>query len=203
MLTVTAPDGSIEAAPAADRRSGGKRHQSVLLIGRILGIGGTPVCLVHDISAGGMMARFATPPSVGDELVIEMRGLSPVAATVRWVRGHKAGLQFATAQDVTQVFNLRRADGTVARPPRFPLQVPAQLRIDGRRVSVEMLDISAGGAKLAVAGDVVAKGQTGSLHLPTLAEPAFGTICWTAEDRAGFRFAAPLTLAALARLLSG
>jgi len=202
MLTnVAPPDGAIEPVPPGDRRAGGKRHQSVLLIGRVRGAGGSPVCLVHDVSQGGIMARFATPPIVGEVMVIEMRGLAPVAATVRWVRGHKAGLQFAEPQDIGQVFSLRRADGTVARPPRFPLHAPAQLRIDGRRLPVEMLDISAGGAKLAVAPDAVTRGQTGALHLAALADPAFGTVCWVADDRAGFRFAAPLSLAALTRLL--
>mgnify|MGYP004523078529 CR=1 FL=1 len=212
MLTNIAPqvsDADPLAVPAlaVDRRASGKRHQSVLLIGRVLmadgAAAGTPVCLVHDISANGLMARFASPPEVGQALVIEIRGLPPVAGTVRWVRGHKAGVQFVEAQDLDQVFHLRRPDGTVARPPRFPVQLPAQLRLDGRRLAAEMLDVSAGGAKLALPADAVARGQTGALHQPQLDQPVFGTVCWVAGDRAGFRFATPLPLATLTRLLGG
>lgn len=187
---------------ALDRRAGVKRHQSVLLIGRVSGVPGAPVCLVHDISKAGMCARFDVPPTVGDALTVEVRGLPAVTGIVRWVRGRKAGLQFADEQDIERVFNLKGDDGTVARPPRFPLSAPAQLRIDGRRLVAELLDLSAGGAKLALAAAGPSAGQAGAIHLLRADAPIFGSVAWTREDRIGFRFASPLPLAQLTRLLA-
>jgi len=186
----------------AERREGGKRHQSVLLIGRVSGVAGAPVCLVHDISKAGMCARFDVPPTVGDTLTVEVRGLPAVTGTVRWVRGRKAGLQFDEAQAIERVFNLKGDDGTVARPPRFPLSAPAQLRLDGRRLVAELLDLSAGGAKLVLANPGPQPGQAGAIHLIRAEAPIFGSVAWTREDRIGFRFATPLPLSQLAALLA-
>jgi len=201
----TPPDAAPTAADpatAAERRAGGKRHQSVLLIGRVSGASGAPVCLVHDISKAGMCARFDVPPAVGDVVTVEVRGLPAVTGTVRWVRGRKAGLQFAEAQNIDQVFNPRGDDGTVARPPRFPLSAPAQLRLDGRRIVAELLDLSAGGAKLALAAPGPRPGQTGAIHLLRAEAPIYGGVAWARDDRIGFRFARPLPLAQLTALLS-
>lgn len=188
------------ATPPLERREGGKRHQSVLLVGRVLRDGVESACLVHDISKNGLMARFPEAPAVGDEMVVEVRGLPPATGVVRWVNGRKAGLQFAAPQPVEQVFQLKRVDGLVARPPRFPLQVRATLRLDGERFPADALDISAGGVKLATE-QAVEEGQTGQVTLVDSGTALFGRICWAHDGQMGFRFCAPLPLDALARIL--
>ncbi len=188
------------ATPPPERREGGKRHQSVLLVGRVLRDGVESACLVHDISKNGLMARFPEAPAVGDEMVVEVRGLPPATGVVRWVNGRKAGLQFAAPQPVERVFQLKRVDGLVARPPRFPLQVRATLRLDGERFPADALDISAGGVKLAT-DQAVEEGQTGQVTLVDSGTALFGRICWAHDGQMGFRFCAPLPLDALARIL--
>ena len=190
---------ALKSVVTPDRRSGDRRYRPVLLIGRVEGAG-APVCLVHDISAEGLMARFPDPPAVGDSLSVEVRGLPPIRATVRWIDGPKAGLRFDERQDVTRLFAIQREDGTVARAPRFPLAAPAQLRLGERRLAAELVDLSAGGAKLALT-DPVQRGETGALHLSAIDAPLFGALCWSRDDRAGFRFAAPLTLPMLSGIL--
>lgn len=186
--------------PVAERRAGGKRHQSVLLVGRARRGRAETACLVHDISRNGLMARFPVPPTVGETILVEVRGLAPVPASVRWVKGHKAGLQFAAPQPVEGVFQIRRDDGLIARPPRFPVQAPASMRIDGARFRAEALDISAGGAKL-VAEEAVQPGQTGQMTLIDTGTALFGKICWAQDGQFGFRFVAPLPLATLAQII--
>ncbi|MEH3159834.1 MAG: PilZ domain-containing protein [Sphingomonas taxi] len=185
-------------APADQRR--GKRHASVLLIGRVRHAAGYSACLVHDISARGLMARFTQAPAVGERLWIEVRGLPEVAATVRWVECYKGGVEFDTAQDIAGVFCLRDDQGHVARTPRFDMAVSASLRIGDRRVAVDILDISPGGVKLSSAIPLHT-GQAGSILLPGINAITFGAICWTREDRAGFRFCSPLPLASLSQVL--
>ena len=203
MTMLTQGEEAIEvelATPPPERREGGKRHQSVLLVGRVLRDGVESACLVHDISKNGLMARFPEAPAVGDEMVVEVRGLPPATGVVRWVNGRKAGLQFAAPQPVEQVFQLKRVDGLVARPPRFPLQVRATLRLDGERFPADALDISAGGVKLATE-QAVEEGQTGQVTLVDSGTALFGRICWAHDGQMGFRFCAPLPLDALARIL--
>ena len=201
MLTDDRDDPLLAADSVPERRSG-KRHQSVLLVGKVRRGAEETACLVHDVSAHGMMARFPVPPSVGEELWIEVRGLPAVPATVRWVRGRKAGVQFVEPQIVDRMFQLKREDGMVARSPRFPITGAVSLRLESGRFAAEAVDISAGGMKLA-ATHPVEPGQTGQLVLTETGTALFGKVCWVQEGCFGFRFATPLSLDALAQLLGG
>lgn len=192
------PVATAEAHPLDQRR--GKRHATVLLIGRVRHAGHESACLVHDISSGGLMARFTATPSIGERLSIEVRGLAEAAATVRWVNDYKAGVEFDTPQDIGSVFCLRDDQGHVARTPRFAMEASASMRIGDRRIAVDVLDISPGGVKLR-SDAAVAAGQAGSVLLPEIGSSVFGTVCWTREDRFGLRFSQPLTLALLSRVL--
>lgn len=187
------------AAPPGERRTG-KRHSIVLLIGRVCRDLHESICLVHDISRFGLMARFTVLPSVGERLRIEVRGLPPIQGTVRWVNGFKAGFEFDEPQDVDHVFRLRHDDGMIARSPRFPVNASARLRFEDNPFSAEVLDISPGGAKL-MSETTVDQGQTGQIMLTDTGTSIYGTVCWVRDDRFGFRFVAPLPLTTLSQIL--
>ena len=186
--------------PAPERRAG-KRHRSVLLVGKFRRGDVEGACLVHDLSRHGLMARFTAAPAQGETLVIEVRGLPPIAGQIRWVKGRKAGFQFAEPQPVEQVFQLKGKDGLVARPPRFPLYARATLRLEGERFAAEALDISAGGVKLS-SERAVQPGQTGQLMLDDTGTALFGKVCWMRDGQFGFRFMSPLPLETLAQILA-
>lgn len=198
-MTAMPVDVAVGLIDGAGERRSGKRHSSVLLIGRLCGK--NEACVVHDISRHGLMARFAVPPRVGETLCIELRGLPPLTGIVRWVNGRKAGLQFDEAQPFEEVFRLKRSDGTIARPPRFELTVPARLWFGEERFDAAVIDISAGGIKLE-SDHVLAPGQTGQVMLPETGTAAFGTVCWTQGERLGFRFVSALPLDTLAVILN-
>lgn len=194
------PPRAAPAAPApVDRRTGG-RQSTVLLVGKACRDGHVSVCLVHDISRYGMMARFTAQPRIGETLCIEVRGLPPIEGVVRWVRGVKAGFEFAAPRPVDQVFRLKDDEGIVARSPRFAISATARLRVAGRAFDADLLDISPGGVKLA--SDIpVVPGETGQILFPDTDTALFGTICWSREDRFGFRFVRPLPLQTLSMIL--
>jgi hypothetical protein len=189
------------AATAPDRRGGKKRHQSVLLVGRVCRGNVESACLVHDISGRGLMARFTVAPTEGETLVIEVRGLPAASGTVRWVKGRKAGFQFDSPQPVERVFQLKCDDGKIARPPRFPLYTRATMRLEGDRFQSEALDISAGGIKLA-SEHPVQPGQTGQVMLNETGTSLYGKVCWAQDGQFGFRFMSPLPLETLAQILA-
>jgi hypothetical protein len=181
-------------------RRGGKRHSIVLLVGKVCRGNEESVCLVHDISKFGLMARFTKAPSVGDTLRIEVRGLPLVPGTIRWVNGLKAGFEFDEAQDVDRVFQPRHDDGRIARAPRFPLAALARLRFEAEPFTAALIDISAGGAKL-MSDTPVRPGLTGQIMLPDTGTSVYGTICWTRDAQFGFKFVAPLPLTTLSQIL--
>jgi hypothetical protein len=187
------------AADAPERRSG-KRHSIVLLIGKVCRGDDESVCLVRDISKYGLMARFTKAPIVGETLRIEVRGLPLVPGTVRWVDGLKAGFEFDTPQDVDRVFRPQQDDGKIARAPRFAITGLARLRCEAGPFTATLIDISAGGAKLS-SDTPVTPGLTGQIMLPDTGTSVYGTICWTRDERFGFKFVAPLPLATLSQIL--
>lgn len=182
-----------------DRRAD-RRHTPVLLIGRLCGAA-QAACVVHDIARGGLMARFVDPPRPGQSVCIELRGLPPIHGTVRWVDGCKAGIAFDAPQPFERVFRGRGEDGTIARPPRFPLDAPARLRLGGAGIDVSVIDISAGGMKLTAVPES-APGCTGQVMLPETGTAIFDTICWTVGGRMGFRFVTQLPLETLSVVLA-
>lgn len=181
-----------------DRRSA-RRHATVLLVGQVRRRGEASVCLVHDISPDGIMARFTQQPVVGDVVDIAVRGLSPTSATVRWVKGYKAGLAFAERQDLSGV--LGRAAGKVSRAPRFDVALATELLVSGARQVVELADLSPGGAKLIV-DHPLAPGTPVQLMLPDSNAAVPATICWYRDQRTGLRFTYPLEMATLARIIA-
>lgn len=201
MFDETETDPPHAAMANEDReRRGGRRHAIVLLVGKVSRGPQDSICLVHDISRTGLMARFTVPPIVGERLCIAVRGLPPIAGTVRWTNGFKAGFQFDAPQDVDHVFKPRDDDGLIPRTPRFPIRAAARLRVGDVPFAAALLDISPGGAKLS-SDTPVERGQTGQIMLPDTGTAIYGTICWTREDRFGFRFVAPLSLETLTHIL--
>ncbi|MGE7204230.1 PilZ domain-containing protein [Sphingomonas sp. NPDC019816] len=184
---------------ASVERRVGKRHSAVLLLGKVCG-DAPGVCLVHNISATGLMARFVNVPRVGESLSIEVRGLPPVRGTVRWVQGAKAGIEFDSLQPYEQIFLHEDDEGSVPRAPRFAVTLAADVRLGDRKLTARMIDISAGGAKLEAEEEVVA-GQAGHIIVRPQGVSIFGTICWTHEGRFGFRFVSPLPIDTLASIV--
>lgn len=188
-----------QQSASADRRAG-QRHSAVLLLGKICG-DAPGVCLVHNISSSGLMARFVNVPTVGDPICIEVRGLPPIPGTVRWVRGPKAGVEFDALQPHHRIFSTENEDGTIPRPPRFPVTLSAEVRLGDRKFPSEMLDVSAGGAKL-VGDGAVRPGLAAHIVIRPMNTALFGTICWVKDDRFGFRFVSPLPLDTLAAIVA-
>ena len=89
---------------------------------------------------------------------------------------------------------------TIPRPPRFEISLAADVRVGDRKFAAEMLDISAGGAKLRADSEVVV-GLAGQIIVRPMGTAIFGTICWVRDDRFGFRFVSPLPIDTLAAIV--
>jgi len=183
----------------AERRTG-KRHSAVLLLGKICG-DKPGVCLVHNISATGLMARFVDIPTVGQSICIEVRGLSPISGTVRWVNGRKAGVQFDSPQPYERIFSHENEDGTIPRAPRFAVTLAADVRVGTHKFTTAMIDVSAGGAKMVAEGKIQ-PGLAGHIVVRPLGTAISGTVAWVKDGRFGFRFVSPLSMDALAAIVA-
>jgi hypothetical protein len=159
---------------------------------------------IHDISTVGLKARFTTLPALGETLEIKVRGMPLLRATVRWVDGFRAGVDFDQPHVIDPVFATRDAAGMIARSPRFVVSAPVRLNVEGCWYAARLVDISTGGAKLEVAASLCehfSQGQAAQLVVDPGGLAIFAAICWRRGNRFGLRFVAPLSLVTLSRVL--
>lgn len=194
--------GADHDAVRIERRSA-TRAATVFTIGKIGFRGSSRPCMVRDISPGGMRIQTWSLPAVGSRVEIEMRGLAPRAATVRWVAGREAGLAFVERCDIADVFEARiNGSGRRARQPRFDLNHATCLTIGDQQIAAQIVNISVGGARLLIA-DPVARGAHGvlQLNLGLAFDRIAGEVCWVEEGVCGFHFTRPIGSLGLALAL--
>jgi hypothetical protein len=189
------------AAPvaAAERRSGDRSKLSVYRSALICWDRFETLCLVRNLSAGGMMCRLHVPLPPGQRVWIEMRCGADLAGTVVWCRDGHVGVQFRAPIDVAALLRAEAggsAGDRIQRSPRLQLSCAAWVSLGGMRREVRMLDISQGGAKLAA--DFLVRGEELVLLADGL-EPRRATVQWTRAGQAGIGFIGALPLESLCR----
>lgn len=182
----------------AERRED-QRYRRVLATGKLILNDCEMFCFVRDLSVGGAKIETLTVPPIGQRLVFEMRGLGPCSARVVWNREHLVGLAFDTPQDLATVSDRGTRQGYCARAPRFATDRLAHLRVAGATVAVELVDLSAGGARLrGVEG--LRCDTPASLIFDHIA-PRPGFIRWARDGDVGLQFTPILDLPTLMQIL--
>ena len=82
------------AVPAPPERRQSERHLKILRVGTLIVGDRRELCLIRNISAGGLMAHVYSKLEVGQQLLVELKASQPVSGRVIWVRDSNAGIQF-------------------------------------------------------------------------------------------------------------
>jgi len=186
---------SLSASPPTqpDRR-GGERYLRLLRVGSIVVEGRRELCLIRNISAGGMMIRAYSNIPVGTPLSIELKQGDPINGTVQWLKDELAGVSFNHPIDVIGLL-ATSDDRPRPRLPRIEIDCTIWLRQDADLIRTRGINVSQGGlcietdALLAVGGDVV-------VTLPGLT-PAAGVVKWDHGNSYGVAFNRALVLSEL------
>ena len=192
-----------DAAPMpqaqSDRRDG-ERHMTLYRVGSIMVEGRRELCLIKNISAGGMMIRAYCTLAEGSSLSVELKSGHPISGKVGWLREQTAGIAFDQPIDVIGILSASMA-GPRPRMPRIEVGGHATIREGANALRVKLCDISQGGMKikceavLPVGADVV-------VSLPGLtAQP--GVTRWTEQGYTGITFNRLLPLGELVGWLQG
>ena len=168
----------------ADRREG-DRHMTLYRVGSILVDGRRELCLIKNISAGGMMIRAYCVVAEGTSLSIELKCGQPIKGRVSWTRDQHAGIAFDTPIDVIDILSASM-DGPRPRMPRIEVSCFAALREDGNSFRVRVCDISQGGAKIECA-TAFQPGAHLVLSLPGL-PPQAAVVSWNNDGSTGIAF---------------
>lgn len=186
-----------EPATGVDRRDG-ERHMTLYRVGSMIVDGRRELCLIKNISAGGMMVRLYCDVADQSAVTVELKSGQPIQGHICWIRGNLAGVAFDQVIDVVDLLS-SASQGPRPRMPRMTVENFATLRQGANIFRVTARDISQGGAKvccheaLEIDGDAV-------LTLPGL-EPRPGVVRWQSDGFAGMNFNILLPLTDLVQWL--
>lgn len=175
-----------DAPPAADTdRRDGHRLMTLYRVGSILIGERRELCLIKNISAGGMMIRLYCPIAEGTPVTVELKSGQPVSGRIGWTRDQNAGISFDSPIDVIDILSTSM-EGPRPRMPRIETDCLATLRDGATVLRVRARDISQGGVKLACE-TAVPEGADVVITLPGL-EPQQGIACWNDGGFIGVAF---------------
>ena len=152
------------------------------------------LCLIRNISAGGMMIRAYSNIKAGTRITIELKEGDPVDATAKWAKGDNVGLEFDQPIDV---IGLISTSGEEPRPrmPRVEVNCTAWVREGAIVHRTRAVDVSQGGVKIQ-SPKQLRIGAEVTVTLTGLA-PAPATVRWKEDDSYGITFNSPLALPTL------
>lgn len=186
-------DDAPQATDDEDRREG-KRHMTLFRVGALMIGDQRELCLIKNISAGGMMVRVYCDVAADTPISVELKCGEPISGKVTWVKGENLGVSFDTPIDVLDILATNE-HGPRPRMPRIEVDCPVTLYDEGQRIEVRVLDISQGGLKVECETPLMRDADI-AVTLPGMA-PEAGVVKWTAEDCAGITFNRLLPLATL------
>jgi hypothetical protein len=169
----------------AEERRTSERHVTVLQVAKLVTEHCEELCIIRDISSGGLKAEVYCRLAVGDAVRIEFKSGHAVSGRVAWVDAHHVGMAFDVAVDIA-VLLLRRerdADGNKLRAPRLKVDIPAALRVAGEQVSIQLCDISQDGCKIR-SERLLRAGSGCEISLPLLGY-RLASVRWMRDGHAG------------------
>ena len=168
----------------SDRREG-QRHMTLYRVGSIQVENRRELCLIKNISAGGMMIRLYCIIADGTPVTVELKSGQPVSGRISWTCDNHAGIEFDKTIDVIDIL-ATSMDGPRPRMPRIETSCHATLRDGANVLPVQACDISQGGLKIRTETSLQ-QGADIVVSLPGL-EPQRGIACWNDNGYAGITF---------------
>jgi len=137
-------------APQPPERRREARHLTILRVGALIGPNGRELCLIRNISAGGLMAHVYSHHRSGSAVSVELKSNQPVPGIVVWADQANVGIEFDAPIDVEEMLSSQAVldNGWRPRLPRVEVDRLATLRCGARLYGVNTRDISQGGVKI-------------------------------------------------------
>ena len=184
---------------SADRRDG-QRHMTLFRVGSYVTEDRRELCLIKNISAGGMMIRAYCPLKKDARLTIELKSGQPIQGRVTWIRDDNAGIAFEEPVDVIDILS-NSMEGPRPRMPRIETDCVATMREGANAYRVTIRDVSQGGAKASF-DRILPAGTEVVLTIPGM-ESIAAVTCWSRDGFVGISFNKLLPLRDLVDWLNG
>ncbi len=143
------------------------------------------LCLIKNISAGGMMVRAYCAIPEGTALAVELKCGQPITGVANWYRDPNVGISFDTPIDVIDILSTSM-QGPRPRMPRIEIDRFVTVRDGASTYRTRACDISQGGVKLRCETQIAA-GSEVVVSLPDL-EPQLAVVRWNEGGQMGITF---------------
>ena len=177
-----------DQVPAPPERRQDERFVTILRVGVLVIDGRRELCLIRNVSVGGLLAHVYSPVKPGQRVSVELKTNQHVEGEIAWVQGADAGIAFDAPVDITQLLtNPGKLDnGWQPRLPRVEIDRLATVRAGARTYWVHTRDVSQGGVKL----DTDEPIEAGTPVVVTLEHfrPLQGTVRWQNGRACGVAF---------------
>ena len=184
--------------PSPSDRRDEKRHLTLFRVGAMTIDGRRELCLIKNISSGGMQIRPYCALQENAPLIIELKTGMAVPGRVSWVEGSSAGIEFDEPVDVLEV--LAPSDsGPRPRMPRVQIDCHATIRDGAVLHRLRVCDVSQGGVKLQGSAELAPSSDL-AVTLPGLPTQA-AALRWTGDGYIGLTFNKLLALPELVEWL--
>ena len=187
-----------EATPKPRRKSRAQRYLTLYRVGALTIGDRRELCLIRNVSAGGMLIRAYSDIPTGTRLSIELKQGEPISGVAQWTENESVGVSFDTPIDVVSLIAIR-PESLTPRMPRIEIDCIATVRDGANVVRARVTNISQGGLRI----DSPSALQIGAAVIVTLSglapEPA--VVKWSEGDSYGLSFNRVLSVTHLAAWL--
>jgi PilZ domain len=188
---------SIDSDEDEDRRID-ERLTTILRVGKIVRNGIQELCLIRNLSSGGLMANVQVSYAVDDVIEVEVRGGAMLCGIVAWTQEEHIGIRFNDRVNVTHLLSQDPDHfGKLPRAPRLTVASVARVTYNHVTKCLPICDISQGGCRLALA-ELLEKGKNIAVMIEGL-EAVPATVRWCHDGFAGVSFVRPLPFNELAK----
>src|SRR6478609_10575538 len=180
--------------PGLPERRNEQRHMSLLRVGSLIVGDRRELCLIRNVSVGGMLIRAYSAIMPGTRVAIELKQGEPVHGTALWMQDELVGINFDEPIDVLALITTS-ADAPRPRMPRLEVRCTAWVRHESIVHRTRAINISQGGIRVETTGSIPAGAQV-TVTLPGL-PPVQGAVRWVDDEACGVTFNRVLPLSQL------
>jgi hypothetical protein len=179
-------------APPPPERRRSARQITILRVGTLITSEGRELCLVRNISGGGLMAHVYCQHQEGERITVELKVDHRISGHILWVRDSNIGIEFDEMIDVEEMLTNQamQEQGWRHRMPRVEVDRLATLRVGAHLYGVNTCDISQGGVKIE-SDEPVEAGTEVMLSLEKF-RPVAGVVRWCDGGFCGISFNQPI-----------
>jgi hypothetical protein len=181
-------------APEPLERRDSERHLTLFRVGSITVGDRRELCLIKNISAGGMMIRAYCAMEPNSRVSVELKRGEQILGKISWIQDGSAGIEFDERVDVVELL-ATSMDGPRPRMPRVEVRCIVSVRHGSQVYGMRAHDISQGGLKVESTRDL-AIGTEVLVTLPGLPSQT-GVIRWRVGHCYGITFGRLLALSEL------